>query len=171
LEHLSKKRPQANIFNWYILLSVIGQFAIHIYSMVTITNLAKSLMDLGEDHVVDLEKKFEPSLLNGGVYLISLAMHVSTFAINYQGRPFRESIIENKPLFYSLSIVMGICVLAATEYSPELSQLMELVPFPDEFRETLVRTIFIDLAGAFAIEKIASFLFSDNKPKRALRLE
>ena len=40
----------------------------------------------GEDDVVDLEKKFEPSLLNGGVYLISLAMHISTFAINYQVR-------------------------------------------------------------------------------------
>ena len=35
---------------------------------------------------MDLEKKFEPSLLNGGVYLISLAMHISTFAINYQVR-------------------------------------------------------------------------------------
>lgn len=124
---------------------------------MTITNLAKELMNMyfifafakfvwvghflnphsfvccsDPNEAVDLEKKFEPSLLNGGVYLISLAMHVSTFAINYQGRPFRESITENRPLFYSLSTVMAICVLAATEYSPELSQLMELVPFPDQ---------------------------------------
>jgi len=66
---------------------------------------------------------------------------------------------------------MMICVCAATEYNAELSQLMELVPFPDEFRETLVQTIFIDLVGAFAVEKITSFLFSDNRPKKILRLE
>jgi len=41
---LSKKRPQPNIFNFYILLSVIGQFAIHIYSLIAVTSMAKSFM-------------------------------------------------------------------------------------------------------------------------------
>jgi len=33
---------------------------------------------------VDLERKFEANLLNSGIYLVSLSMHVSTFMVNYQ---------------------------------------------------------------------------------------
>lgn len=43
LQRLSKERPQPNIFNPYIILSVLGQFAIHIVSLIYINALAKSL--------------------------------------------------------------------------------------------------------------------------------
>lgn len=51
---------------------------------------------------VDLEAEFKPTLLNSAVYLISLSQQVSTFAVNYQGRPFREGISENPTLYYGL---------------------------------------------------------------------
>jgi len=35
----------------------------------------------------DEEEKFVPSLLNSTVYIISMALQVSTFAINYRVRP------------------------------------------------------------------------------------
>jgi len=34
--------------------------------------------------MVDLEAKFEPNILNTTVYIISMSLQVSTFAVNYK---------------------------------------------------------------------------------------
>ncbi|CAG8588623.1 7712_t:CDS:10, partial [Funneliformis caledonium] len=123
LEKLSKRRPQTNIFNFYIIFSILGQFAIHIASLIYIVDL---VFKHEEKKPVDLEGEFEPSLLNTAVYLISLSMQVSTFAINFQGHPFRESLRENKALFYGLVSVAGIAFAGALEIVPEINSLLQL---------------------------------------------
>lgn len=77
-----------------------------------------------------MEGEFEPSLLNSAVYLIQLSMQVSTFAINYQGYPFRERIQDNKALYYGLMSVGGIALAGATEMWPEVNDQLKLVRFP-----------------------------------------
>ena len=42
----------------------------------------KASEDLNEK--IDLDAEFKPNLLNTGIYLVSLVMQISTFAINYQ---------------------------------------------------------------------------------------
>lgn len=62
--------------------------------------------DVGSSkEAVDLEAEYKPSLLNTAIYLISLSQQVSTFAVNFQGRPFREGITENPALYYGLLYV------------------------------------------------------------------
>ncbi|KAI8975231.1 endoplasmic reticulum Ca-transporting P-type ATPase [Mycotypha africana] len=166
LQKLSKERPQPNIFNPYIILSVLGQFAIHIASLVYINGLAKKLEPPKE---VDLEGEFEPSLLNSAVYLIQLSMQVSTFAINYQGYPFRERIQDNKALYYGLMSVGGIALAGATEMWPDVNDYLKLVPFPGTFRYKLTLCMILDFGIAWAIEKVTKYLFADNRAKPIAR--
>ncbi|KAJ1963048.1 putative cation-transporting ATPase 1 [Dispira parvispora] len=161
-EELSRQRPQTNIFNPYIILSVLGQFTVHIVALIYVTQNAKLLGEMGE---VDLDGDFSPTLLNTAVYFISLSMQISTFAINYQGYPFRESLRDNKVLYRGLLMVGGICVAGATEFIPEFNSMMSFVPLPPEFKVRLLTAMALDFGLAWFIEFICNRFFSDNRPK------
>lgn len=88
-------------------------------------------MDLISNHrrrgEIDLEAKFEPNLLNTAIYLLSLSQQVSTFAINFQGRPFREGIRENPALFWGLVGASAVAFSGATDFMPELNRWLQIV--------------------------------------------
>ncbi|GKZ27263.1 hypothetical protein AbraCBS73388_004038 [Aspergillus brasiliensis] len=163
VEGLSKERPQPNIFNVYIIGSVLGQFAIHIATLIYLSNYVYSIEPRQSD--VDLEGEFEPSLLNSAIYLLQLIQQISTFSINYQGRPFRESIRENKAMYWGLVAASGVAFSCATEFVPELNEKLRLVPFSTEFKMTLTVLMIIDYAGCWLIENVLKTLFSDFRPK------
>nr|XP_019046656.1 cation-transporting ATPase 13A1 [Kwoniella bestiolae CBS 10118]OCF25586.1 cation-transporting ATPase 13A1 [Kwoniella bestiolae CBS 10118] len=161
VEKLSKERPLGNIFNFYVLLSVLLQFAIHIVALVYITGLSKSLEDRGE---VDLEKKFEPTLLNTAIYLLGLSQQVSTFVLNFQGRPFREGIRENPPLYWGLLGVSAVAYSGATDFFPELNRWLQLVEMSGSFKFKLTTSMILDFVGCWAIEKTCKALFASLEP-------
>ncbi|KAF3915613.1 hypothetical protein ABW21_db0208102 [Orbilia brochopaga] len=163
VEKLSRERPQPNIFNPYIIGSVLGQFAVHIVSLVYISNYVKAIEP--HERPKDLEKDFQPSLLNSAIYLISLIQQISTFAINYQGRPFRESIRENRAMYWGLVAVGGIAFSCSTEFIPELNEKLRLVKFTDEFKTILTTSMLLDYGCCWVIEKVLKWAFSDYKPK------
>lgn len=117
------------------------------------------------DPDVDLEGEFEPSLLNSAVYLLQLIQQISTFAINYQGRPFRESLSENRGMYWGIIGVSAIAFSCSTEFVPEINEKMRLVPFTSDFKTTMTITMIVDYLGCFVIEKTLKMLFSDFKPK------
>ncbi|KAA8894991.1 putative cation transporting ATPase [Sphaerosporella brunnea] len=163
VEKLSKERPQPNIFNSYIIGSVLGQFAVHIVSLIYISRYVAVLEPKNPD--VDLEGEFSPSLLNSAIYLLQLIQQISTFAINYQGRPFRESLKENKGMYYGILGVAGIAFCGSMELVPELNEKLRLVPFTDAFKFTLTMTMILDYVACYAIEYGLKSLFSDYRPK------
>jgi cation-transporting ATPase 13A1 len=114
---------------------------------------------------IDLEGEFEPSLLNSAIYLLQLIQQISTFSINYQGRPFRESIRENKAMYWGLVAASGVAFSCATEFIPELNEKMRLVPFSTEFKVTLTVLMVFDYGGCWIIENVLKNLFSDFRPK------
>ncbi|KAI4662883.1 uncharacterized protein J4E79_004194 [Alternaria viburni] len=163
VETLSKERPQHNIFNTYIIGSVLGQFAIHIITLIYVSQYVQRVEP--KDPNPDLEKDFEPSLLNSAIYLLQLIQQISTFAINYQGRPFRESIRENKGMYWGLVSVSGVAFSCATEFIPELNEKLKLVPFTTDFKIMITSIMAFDFIACYIIEKGLKFFFSDNKPK------
>ncbi|PNP75419.1 hypothetical protein FNYG_11223 [Fusarium nygamai] len=163
VEGLSKERPQPNIFNVYIIGSILGQFAVHIVTLIYIARLCDRLAPRSED--VDLEAEFAPSLLNSAVYLLQLIQQISTFAINYQGRPFRESLSENKGMFYGIVGVSGLAFACALELFPDINEGMKLVPFSDEFKTNMTAVMVIDYGACWLIEVTLKKFFSDYRPR------
>lgn len=162
LDKLSKQRPQAGIFNIYIMGSILSQFAVHIGTLIYITLEIYRLEP--REPQVDLEKEFAPSLLNTGIFIIQLVQQVSTFAVNYQGEPFRENIRNNKGMYYGLLGVTGLALASATEFMPELNEAMKFVPMSDEFKFKLTVTLLLDFFGSWGAEYFFKYLFMDDTP-------
>jgi len=163
VESLSKERPQHNIFNIYIIGSVLGQFAVHISTLIYVSQYVQRVEP--KDPNPDLEKDFEPSLLNSAIYLLQLIQQISTFAINYQGRPFRESIRENKGMYWGLVMVSCVAFTCATELIPALNEKLKLVPFTYDFKVMITSIMTTDFIACYIIEKGLKWRFSDNRPK------
>lgn len=99
------------------------------------------------------------------MYLLQLIQQISTFAINYQGRPFREALSENRGMYWGIIGVSAIAFSCSTEFIPEINEKMRLVPFTSEFKTTMTVTMIVDYLGCYVIEKVLKALFSDYKPK------
>ncbi|VDL70610.1 unnamed protein product [Nippostrongylus brasiliensis] len=159
LKTLSRQRPMSNIFNAYTLLTVTGQFVIHFGCLLYVVKNAHEADPRKEE--VDLEAKFTPNVLNTSVYIISMALQVCTFAVNYRGRPFMESLIENKAMLYSI-LISGVSVFTlAIGASEEAMQQFELVLLPTELRNVLVYCVAFDLVACYMIDRVLNFLLGD----------
>jgi cation-transporting ATPase 13A1 len=136
---------------------------VHIVTLIYVSQYVQRVEP--KDPNPDLEKDFEPSLLNSAIYLLQLIQQISTFAINYQGRPFRESIRENKAMYWGLVSVSAVAFSCATEFVPEINEKLKLVPFTADFKFMITTVMAGDFIACYVIEKGLKFFFSDNKPK------
>merc|ERR1711973_208973 len=161
LTPLSKQRPLPNIFNVYTIATVLSQFAVHLSCLIFLTKEAYKREP--REEFPDLEKEFEPSLLNSTVYIISMFLQVSTFAINYRGHPFMESLTENRSLLYSLAGAGGFVVMLALGWLPEFSDQFSIVDFSDEFRSILLQVLAVGAAAAYILDRALMFLFGEGR--------
>jgi len=156
---LSIQRPVSSVFSGEVIFSIIGQFAVHLSSLLIV------LQSVGE-HVpspsaaTDGEKStFTPNLVNSAIFILSSAMQITTFAVNYRGHPFMESLVENKGLFYALSFAGGGTVLLALEAFQDFNAYLELVPLAGMVRPILIGVIFADFVLCFVCDRLCRFLF------------
>ncbi|XP_015591738.1 manganese-transporting ATPase 13A1 [Cephus cinctus] len=185
LKTLSKQRPLPNIFNLYTILTVLLQFAVHFVCLIYLVREAVMLSP-GDDKLssllaptnstedvsksssedTDEEEPFEANIINSTVYIISMALQVSTFTINYRGQPYMESLWENKALLYSLLGTSATIFALACGLLPDVAFQFEIVDFPSDFRRTLVLVLIADFVFAFVLDRMCRFLLGDGKHRK-----
>nr|CAG4647645.1 EOG090X00J5 [Moina brachiata]SVE92838.1 EOG090X00J5 [Moina brachiata] len=165
LKKLSKTRPLPNIFNSYTVLTVFLQFLVHFASLVFLIQQASVRLPPRESKFPDIDKEFEPNLLNSTVYIISMALQVSTIAVNYRGHPFMESLKENRALLYSLVCTGSFILCLAVGAMPDVNQEFGIVDFDSEFRNILTGVLIADFVLAFVVDRLCLFVFGEGKLK------
>nr|CAG4641439.1 EOG090X00J5 [Eurycercus lamellatus] len=167
LKCLSKQRPLPNIFNAYTILTVLLQFLVHFASLVFLVQQSSMRLPPRDSPFPDLEKEFEPNLLNSTVYIISMALQVSTIAVNYRGHPFMESLKENRVLLYSLVGTGSFILCLVLGVMPEINHEFSIVDFDPEYRNLLAGVLVGDFVLAFVVDRICLFILGEGK----LRIE
>lgn len=165
LKHLSSNRPLPNIFNSYTILTVLLQFAVHFSSLVFLVQQSSARLPSSDSPFPDLDKEFEPNLLNSTVYIISMALQVSTIAVNYRGHPFMESLKENRALLYSLVGTGSFILSLVMGFMPEINQEFGIVEFDSQYRNLLATVLLADFVLAFVVDRICLFIFGEGKLK------
>ncbi|GAB2291509.1 Probable manganese-transporting ATPase pdr2 [Dionaea muscipula] len=94
------------------------------------------------------------SFLYGG-----LMLQVATFAVNYMGHPFNQSISENKPFRYAL--VAGVVFFSAitSDLFRDLNDWLKLVPLPSGLRDKLLIWAFLMFMGCYMWERLLRWAF------------
>jgi cation-transporting ATPase 13A1 len=170
LDTLSKQRPLPSIFNAYSILTVTSQFAVHFASLLYLVQQAKAHSPARTEEFVDLAAEFKPSLLNSTVYVISMWLQVCTFAVNYHGHPFMQSLAENKSLLYSIGGSLSVLLAIVSGLAPDLADQFSIVPFEAGFQRILLFVLFLDFGLAFLADRFWQRLCGEGRLRRQLTL-
>eukprot|EP01032_Pedospumella_encystans_P012911 gene12911-14901_t len=162
LDHMHPLRPLRSLFHPAIIISTLGQALIHIACMTLAVKWATEAMGpealkevteffrkakaneiardahCGEDDFMCQMQSywtapFLPNLLNTVVFLVETSQMISVFFANYKGRPWMKGMLENHPLFLSVFACIGGVIVAAWEFVPQLNEMIQLAPFPDDY--------------------------------------
>ncbi|CAF3962733.1 unnamed protein product [Adineta steineri] len=166
LKTLARERPLPNIFNLYTLISVLGQFAIHLTALVYVVNEAHKRIPPKSDEFADLEAEFTPNLVNSTVYIMSITLQIATFAVNYQGYPFMESLRSNKPLLYSIIFSFSLVISLIFNLLPQLTEQFQIVLIPDDMRLIVFYVVLGDVILAYTIDRVLAYFLGQAKLKQ-----
>ncbi|CAF0867691.1 unnamed protein product [Rotaria sordida] len=165
LKTLARERPLPNIFNLYTLISVLGQFAVHLTALIYVVNEAHKRIPPRPEEFADLEAEFSPNLVNSTVYIMSITLQIATFAVNYQGYPFMESLRSNKPLLYSIIFSFTLVLSLIFNLLPQLTEQFQIVLIPDDMRLIVFYVVIGDVILAYIIDRVLAFFIGQAKLK------
>lgn len=161
LPTLSAERPHPHIFCSYVLLSLLGQFAIHLCFLISSVKEAEKHMP---DECIEPDSDFHPNLVNTVSYMVSMMLQVATFAVNYMGHPFNQSVSENKPFLYALLAAVGFFTVITSDLFRDLNDWLKLVPLPVGMRDKLLAWALLMFLCCYSWERLLRFMFPGKIP-------
>lgn len=162
LPTLSAERPHPNVFCFYVFLSLLGQFAIHILFLISSVKEAEKHMP---DECIEPDSEFESNLVNTVSYMVSMMIQVATFAVNYMGHPFNQSISENKPFKLALWGAVVFFTMITSDVFRDLNDWLKLVPLPRELRDKLLLWAALMFFGCYTWERFLRWAFPGKMPR------
>nr|AAT85208.1 unknown protein [Oryza sativa Japonica Group] len=161
LQTLSAERPHPNIFCAYVFLSILGQFAMHLFFLISAVNEATKYMP---EECIEPDSEFHPNLVNTVSYMVNMMIQVATFAVNYMGHPFNQSITENKPFKYALYAAVAFFTVITSDMFRDLNDYMKLEPLPEGMRGKLMLWAILMFCGCYGWERILRWAFPGKMP-------
>ncbi|KAI3415052.1 Cation-transporting ATPase [Psidium guajava] len=161
LPNLSAERPHPNVFCSYVLLSLLGQFAIHLFFLISTVKEAEKYMP---EECIEPDSEFHPNLVNTVSYMVSMMLQVATFAVNYMGHPFNQSISENKPFLYALLAAVGFFTVITSDLFRDLNDALKLVPLPPGLRDKLLFWALVMFLTCYSWERLLRWAFPGKIP-------
>jgi len=156
------------------------QFAVHYTCIIGSVYVSLPFLD-PDDTSNTPDGPFNPTPLNSSTFLVALCVTINTFATNYVGHPFMQSLGENKLFGRGLALAALLLVTAALEAFPPLNDLLQMGPMPDSglvgldgaaimpwwgvavaegtglgLRGVLVAIMAVDTAGVAVLERIVN---------------
>lgn len=125
VKRLSKDRPPNTIFNRYFWCSLFGQLLIQLVFTYLIGNFAKTHKP-AEEATVDNEDEFIPTFTNSVMFVFDLASMFCISVFNYEGRPYMQSLSDNKKHFKFLMFPVGLLFLLIFEAIPDINALFQM---------------------------------------------
>ncbi len=153
LQRISPIKPPCSVFAYSVGLSILGQFAVHLLSLMAVLHLCERHITQ-DDFSLSPDGKFQPNVVNSAVFLLSALMQINNFVVNYRGHPYTQSITENVTLWRSIQALYAVLLVVAGGQLEPLNDLLQMAPFPSaEFQATMIAILVGNFAAAFAIEK------------------
>lgn len=122
---------------------------------------AEEELGLLEAAMQQWESPFLPNLMNTVVFLVETSQTIGVLAVNYKGQPWMRGLMENRPLFLSIFILLVGVAGCAWELSPWLNEKVHLTPFPgDYFRFRIVGLVIISIFATFLWDRICVAIFA-----------
>ncbi|KAL8011481.1 putative P-type ATPase, HAD superfamily, P-type ATPase, transmembrane domain superfamily [Plasmopara halstedii] len=148
---LSHERPPSGVFCIPVMVSIFGQFIIHLAFLVAALHVAEPFIELG-DPSMHPDGKFTPNVVNSIMFLMSSTMQVNTFVANYRGQPFMEGFWKNK-LFSRCSLFnYAMLMIVIAEVFTPLHAILELVTMPNQETRIAIAALMIG-------DTIVTFIF------------
>lgn len=161
LPTLSAERPHPNVFCPYVLLSLLGQFAIHLFFLISSVREAEKHMP---EECIEVDSDFHPNLVNTVSYMVSMMLQVATFAVNYMGHPFNQSISENRPFRYALVAAVIFFTVITSDLFRDLNDWLKLVPLPEGLRDKLLLWAALMFLACYSWERLLRWAFPGKIP-------
>lgn len=129
LTTLSPTRPPSSVLCVEAMLSISLQCLVHLAAILIAGEAALAFVDPFDPSLVP-DGPFNPNVLNSCTFIILCLTTVNTFAVNYRGEPFMQSLPQNMLLYRSLQASYAVLLICALEIFPPLNDLMQLTALP-----------------------------------------